>query len=270
MKTLRIAAAQIEADYFNKKKNQQKVLSLVQSALEKHVELILFPEGINLGYFIMDQSRSVSEKSALAHKMADTLTSEWVEELKKMALRGIHVGCGLFLRTERGELFNTLLLITPEGKIHAYNKTHLFHVKDIKEQDFISKGDELPVIKMDSFNVGLSICYDLNFPEVFRSLALKGAEIILLSAAWPKIAGRVWDLLLPARAVENQVYMVACNQTGNEYYGHSKIIDYTGKIVAELTDEEDVITAEIDIDKLRKWKSIVTYFYDRRPEIYKI
>jgi predicted amidohydrolase len=108
----------------------------------------------------------------------------------------------------------------------------------------------------------------LNFPEVFRTLALKGAQIILISSAWPKAGGNVWDALLPARALENQVYVMASNQTGGEYYGHSKITDYTGRVLVEMGAEEGLAAAEIDLQKQEKWKKIVTYFDDRRPELY--
>jgi len=264
----KVAVAQISAEYFKKEENQRKVLSMAEDALNEGVQLILFPEGVNLGYFVMDQSRSVEETVALAQPMADTLTSQWIEDLRALAKKGIYIGCGSFINTAENGLVNALLFFSPAGEICTYYKTHLFHVKDTKEEDFVAKGDALSVFHLESFSVGLSICYDLNFPEVFRTLALKGAQIILISSAWPKMGGSVWDTLLPARALENQVCVIASNQTGGEYYGHGKIVDWTGKVLVNMGEEEGFMVAEIDLKKQEKWKGIVTYFKDRRPELY--
>ena len=102
----------------------------------------------------------------------------------------------------------------------------------------------MSVFDVGPFKAGLSICYDLNFPEVFRALALKGAQVILISAAWPTVGGSVWDALLPARSIENQTYVIASNQTGGGYYGHSKITDFTGRVLTAMGDEEGCVIAE--------------------------
>lgn len=267
---VKAAIAQIAAEYFRKEDNQRKVLRMVEDAIGKGVQLILFPEGINLGYFILDPGRSARELSALALTMADTLASAWIEDLRALAQKGISIGCGSFLRTAEGRLVNALLFFSPSGETHIYHKTHLFHTKDAREEDYITRGDRLPVFHAGEFRVGLSICYDLNFPEVFRTLALKGADMVLISAAWPDMAGDVWDTLLPARAVENQVCVIASDQTGGAYYGSSRIIDCTGKVCACMRREEGFVTAEIDLGKQEKWRKIVTYFNDRRPELYSL
>ena len=266
----KVAVAQMRAPYFAVEENRQKVLSMAGDALAQGVNLILFPEGANLGYFVLDLTRGVKETLALAQDMADTLASPWIAELRNLAKRGIFIGCGSFVKTGGDKLANGLLLFTPAGDMYAYHKTHLFHTKDAREGDFVAEGEELSVFDLGPFSVGLSICYDLNFPEVFRTLALKGAQIVLISAAWPKVGGGVWDSLLPARAIENQVYVIASNQTGGDYYGHSKIADFTGRVLAGMGEEEGVVTAEIDLEKQEKWKKIVTYFPDRRPGLYSI
>ena len=267
---MRAAIAQVKASYFAKKENEEKVLSLTEKALEEKVDLLLFPEGVNLGYFILDQTKAKEETLSLALEMAPALSSPWVEELKREAQKGIYLACGNFLKIEGGRLANALLLISPKGEIFTCYKTHLYHLKEVREEDFVIKGSELRVVDTDLAKIGLSICYDLNFPEVIRTLSLKGAQIILLSAAWPKMAGVTWDILLPARALENQVYLLACDQTGGEYYGHSKIIDYSGDILAKCEEEEGLITAEIDLAKQEKWRKMVTLFEDRRPELYRL
>ena len=266
---MRVAIAQVKVPYFAKEENEEKVLSLTEKAIRQKVDLLLFPEGANLGYFVLDQSKNRDEALSLALEMASFISCPWVEELKRKARRGIHIACGGFFKIEGGKLVNALLLISPKGETSTYYKTHLYHLKEIREEDFVIKGNELKVVDTDLDKIGLSICYDLNFPEVARTLALNGAQIILLAAAWPKMAGATWDILLPARALENEVFILASGQIGEEYYGHSKIIDYEGNILTEFEEEEGLKVAEIDLARQEKWRRIVTLFEDRRPELYR-
>jgi len=267
---VRVAIAQVKASYFAKEENEEKILSLTEKAVQQKVDLLLFPEAVNLGYFILDQTRNKDEAFSLALELAPDFSSPWVEELKRKARRGIHMACGGLFKIEENKLVNALLLFSPKGEISAYYKTHLYHLKEIREEDFVIKGNELKVVDTDLGKIGLSLCYDLNFPEVIRALALNGAQIILLAAAWPKMAGATWDILLPARALENEVYLLASGQAGGEYYGRSKIIDYEGNILAEFEEEEGLKIAEIDLARQEKWRKIVTLFEDRRPELYRL
>jgi len=267
---VKVAVAQVEAPYFAKRENEEKILSLTEEAIQQKVDLLLFPEGVNLGYFILDQTKNKDEALSFALELASDFSSPWVEELKRKAREGIHIACGGFFKIEGNKLVNALLLVSPKGELATYYKTHPYHLKEVREEDFIIKGSELKVVDTDLGKIGLSICYDLNFPEVTRILALNGAQIILLPAAWPKIAGATWDILLPARALENEVYLLASAQTGEEYYGHSKIIDYTGNILTEFEEEEGLKLAEIDLARQEKWRKTVTLFEDRRPELYRL
>lgn len=267
---MRVAIAQVKAPCFAKEENEEKILSLTEKAIQQKVDLLLFPEGVNLGYFILDQTRNKDEAFSLALEMAPPLSSPWVEELKRKARREIHIACGGFFKIGGNKLVNALLLFSPKGEFSTYYKTHLYHLKEIREEDFVVKGSELKVVDTDLGKIGLSLCYDLNFPEVIRVLALNGAQIILLAAAWPKMAGTTWDILLPARALENEVYLLASGQTGEKYYGHSKIIDYEGNILAEFEEEEGLKIVEIDLTREEKWRKMVTFLEDRRPELYRL
>ena len=267
---MRVAIAQVKASYFAKEENEEKILSLAEEAIEQKVDLLLFPEGVNLGYFILDQTKNKDEALSLALELAPDFSSPWVDELKRKAAKGIHIACGGFFKIEGNQLVNALLLVSPRGELATYYKTHLYHLKETREEDFVVKGNELKIVDTDLGKIGLSICYDLNFPEVTRILALNGAQIILLPAAWPKMAGATWDILLPARALENEVYLLASGQAGEEYYGHSKIVDYEGNILAEFEEEEGLKVAEIDLARQEKWRKIVTFLEDRRPELYRV
>jgi len=265
---LKVGIAQLETFYFEKERNEEKILSFIGKAREEGVDLVLFPEGANLGYIVLDKTRSRDQISDLALEMAPSLASSWIDRLKEEAGKGIHIACGHFLKADDTTLVNSLVLVSPDRRVTTYDKTHLYHDKTTKEADFVRMGNELVVADTALGEIGLAICYDLNFPEVMRKLTLNGAQIILISAAWPEIAGGSWDILLPARAFENEVYLMACDQAGKGYYGHSKILDYMGNVRTQFDKEEGLKTVEIDLEKQKKWRKIITFFEDRRPELY--
>jgi len=265
---MKLGIVQLETTYFEKDKNEAKILSFIGKAREEDVNLVLFPEGANLGYIILDETRDRDQILDLALKMAPSLKSSWIDKLKEESRKGIHIACGHFLKANDTTLVNSLVLICPDGRVTTYEKTHLYHEKTIKETDFVQMGNELVVADTALGKIGLAICYDLNFPEVMRKLTLNGAQIILICAAWPEMGGNAWDMLLPARAFENEVYLMACNQAGKGYYGHSKILDYMGNVRTQFDKEERLKISEIDLEKQKKWRKIITFFEDRRPELY--
>ena len=118
---MRVAIAQVSVSYFAKEENEEKILSFVEKAAEEEVDLLLFPEAVNLGYFVLDQTRNRDEALSLALKMAPTLSSPWVEELKRKARKGFHIACGGFFRHDGNRLVNVLLLISPKGEIYLFS-----------------------------------------------------------------------------------------------------------------------------------------------------
>jgi deaminated glutathione amidase len=160
--------------------------------------------------------------------------------------------------------YNTSLLFSPDGRVLAkYRKIHLFDVDlkegvSIRESDTRARGDAVVVAETDLCAMGLSICYDLRFPELYRKMAAQGAQLIFVPSAFTAYTGKAhWEPLLRARAIENQAYVVAPAQFGQhsksfETYGHSMIVDPWGKIVAELPDGPGVVMAEIDLDYIAR------------------
>ena len=160
--------------------------------------------------------------------------------------------------------YNTSLLFGPQGNVLAsYRKIHLFDV-DLdggvvaRESDTREFGDTVVVAETELGPMGLTVCYDLRFPELYRALATKGAQLVFVPSAFTAYTGKAhWEPLLRARAIENQVYVIAPDQFGKsaksfETHGHSMTIDPWGKIVAELADGPGIVTAEIDLDYLAK------------------
>jgi len=172
--------------------------------------------------------------------------------------------------------YNTSLLFDPDGKLLAsYRKIHLFDVDlangvSLRESDTRAHGDAVVVGAGELCSMGLSVCYDLRFPELYRGLAKKGAELIFVPAAFTAFTGAAhWESLLRARAIENQAYVIAPGQFGQsahsfQTHGHSMIVDPWGRILAELPDGPGLITAEIDLEYLAKVRAELPALAHRR------
>lgn len=177
---------------------------------------------------------------------------------------GIYLLAGSILEQIRDsqKAYNTSLLFAPSGQsLASYRKIHLFDVDlangvSLRESATREHGASVTVAKTDLGNMGLSICYDLRFPELYRGLAAQGADVIFVPSAFTAFTGQAhWEPLLRARAIENQAYVIAPDQFGKspksfETHGHSMILDPWGKVIAELPDGPGVIAAEIDLDYL--------------------
>jgi predicted amidohydrolase len=162
-------------------------------------------------------------------------------------------------------------MLDPSGmQIAAYRKIHLFSLMD--EEKHFAPGQNTCLIKIYGLTVGLMTCYDIRFPELSRSLVLKGAEFLLICAQWPKPRTVHWQTLLKARAIENQCYVAACNRIGkgveNHYPGHSAIYDPWGKPVLTAPPRQGAFSATIELAKIEQTRAAIACFNDRRPEIY--
>ena len=173
--------------------------------------------------------------------------------------------------------YNTSVLIDPEGEIAAtYRKIHLFDVTVEagpvdRESDRVSPGDRAVVASVDGIRVGLTICYDLRFPELYRALALAGAEVLTVPANFTERTGRDhWEVLLRARAIENGAYVLAPSQVGGPpgqpAFGRSMVVDPWGTVVAQAPDRVGIVTAELDLGRVRSIRHQIPSLANRRPE----
>ena len=183
-------------------------------------------------------------------------------------------------RQGRTKLSNTCLVFGPGGDVVAtYRKIHMFDVEVgghvYRESEAEEPGDATLVCEAEGWRVGLSVCYDLRFPELYRILALEGAELVTVPAAFTLFTGKDhWELLLRARAVENQCYVAAANEWGTHEggkasYGRSMIVDPWGVVLAQAADEDTVIAAEIDRMRLRRIRETLPSLDHRRPAAYR-
>ena len=199
----------------------------------------------------------------------------------KARTQGIFIVCGsIFEKVEENKVHNTSVIVGRSGEILArYAKVHLFDV-DIqdkiryKESENVVAGQGIVTANMGDVKTGLSICYDLRFCELYRSLALNGAKIIFIPSAFTSTTGEYhWEPLVIARAIENQVFVVAANQIGTSpnnitCYGKSMIVDPWGRVLAKAKESESVITAEVDLNLLGEVRAEIPLFEHRRTDLY--
>jgi len=265
------AAIQIDAKN-NKKENLAKLDHFVDVAKGRGAKLVSMPEEAN---FIGDDKENLENAEAIPGPTTDFFC-------KKAKQHGIWLHCGSLLETttDKNKLYNSTVFINPKGEIiSVYRKIHLFDV-EVKngvshvESRIKKAGDEIVVVDTDLARIGLSICYDIRFPELYRIMALKGAEIVFVPAAFALFTGKDhWEVLLRARAIENQCYVIAPCQIGIkpsfQTYARSLIVDPWGTVIAKATDKECVVLAEIDLEYLHKVRTELPSLKNRKPETYK-
>ena len=254
-----ISAIQITSDDDAKAATVDKMLGFLDVAGRRGSELVVLPEvWTGLGY---------STEEAYVD-LAEPIPGPTTELLSDKAKQyGMYI-VGSMYEKVGNQYYNSSPLIGPAGGIVGkYWKTHLFDAPDrhdiqggIRESDHVVAGTELPVFATDAAKLGVSVCSDLRFPEVYRELALKGAEVIVCASAFLSPRFDHWEFFLRARATENQCWVVASGQYGVEprsgiaFVGRSMVIDPWGTVVATASDEEGVITTEIDLNFAMKLK----------------
>lgn len=261
---MKVAAAQISCALGDFDANLRKIRDFASRAKKSGANLVVFPEMSDTGY-----SMPVIQKHARPWKNGA------VNELQKIARENsITIVAGLSER-EGDSIFNSQVLVDSKGEVLAkYRKTHLVTAAPLDERVCFSPGNEFVTSKLGDFNVGLSICYDLRFPEMSRALVVKhGANVIVNSSAWPVVRAEHLRILAVARAVENQSYFIVANRIGTDdgvtLCGGSLIVDPGGKILAVgAPDREELIEAEISDDVIDEVRNRVPAFAHRRPELY--
>jgi predicted amidohydrolase len=237
---MRAAAVQLNSNE-NKERNLASADELTRAAAADGAQLVVLPEKFNL--------LGTHEHYAEGAETLDGPTISWARQTAGELGIDLVAGSIVERREGREKFSNTSVHISPDGDIQAvYRKIHMFDVVvgDIEYKESASEepGDEIVLSELgDGEPVGLTVCYDLRFPELFRILAIKGATVITLPAAFTKITGEAhWEILIRARAIENQVFMVAAGQVGmhpenKESYGNSMIVDPWGDVLARVTDD---------------------------------
>ncbi|HSH39876.1 MAG TPA: nitrilase-related carbon-nitrogen hydrolase [Chthoniobacterales bacterium] len=262
---MKVAVAQITCALGDVSANVRKLSGYCSRAKDAGADLIVFPEMVDTGY-----SMPVIGASALPWSEGA------VPELREIAKRlSLGIICGVSER-DGDRIYNAQVFVNASGAIAAkYRKTHLFTPAPIEEDKCFTCGDELGACEFDDLRLGLSICYDLRFPEVYRRLAVEEhANVLVISSAWPFPRVEHLRILATARAIENQSYVVLANRVGMDagttFCGTSAIIDPYGVVIAAASsDREEFIFGDISADVLQSVRGRMPVFEHRRPQLYR-
>jgi omega-amidase len=262
---MKIAAAQISCVLGDFAANLRRIRDFAALAKNSGAELVVFPEMVDTGY-------SMPAIQKHARRWGEGAVPE-LQQIAKETSIGIVAGIS---DRDGASIFNAQVLVNAEGEIVAkYRKTHLVTAAPLDERICLSSGSEFVSCKINNFDVGLSICYDLRFPEMCRTLALEHrVNLIVNSSAWPFVRVEHLRILALARAIENQTYLIIANRVGTDdgvtFCGSSVIIDPYGAILAAASaDREELIQAEISPEVIADVRNRIAVFAHRRPELYK-
>ena len=254
MRPLKIASIQMSLKEGDVKGNSEKAWSLLEDAGRSGAGLAVLPEMWWTGFSYRklathapETPRSLDEAGRIAARYGMTVIGGWPEE-------------------EKGNLYNAAYVIGPDGTVlGSYRKVHLF--APMKEEVFLSRGDKPFTVDTTFGKVGVVLCYDLRFPEFVRSLALAGAEIVVAPSQWPEARVDHYRILLQARAIENQIFVVGSNRTGRGgkvvFGGASAIVGPRGEVLARCGREEGAALADVDLNAVSEVRGEICYLDDR-------
>jgi deaminated glutathione amidase len=269
---LRAAAVQLNSRD-EKERNLETAERLVREAAADGARLIALPEKWNL----LGAAEALLAGAEELDGPTLSAARSWAREL------GIHLVAGSIAERSAGEekLFNTSVLIGPDGSdLAVYRKIHMFDVEvggvSYRESEHERGGGEIVTATIaDGVGLGLSVCYDLRFPELYRILAVRGSRVITVPSAFTFPTGRAhWEVLLRARAIEDQAFLIAPNQVGEapphyRSWGHSAIVDPWGALLAVAPDEECFVAAELDFGAQDEVREKLPSLANRRPDAYR-
>lgn len=251
-KKVKILAVQMGSEIANIDANIKKAESLLREGLSTgDADFAILPEVWTSGWDCESFSGC-----------AESLDSGKSVQMLKSVAKDFRVNIlgGSFIEKRGEKLYNTCPVINRNGEVVCtYEKNHLFSYYGCAEGNYITRGDNPVMVELDGVKLGLTICYDIRFPEIYRAYRKAGADILVNMAAWGANKKIPWDSMTTSRAVENQTYMVALTQTGelkdgDKNLGHSMILDYKGEILSEINVLEGCFSAVCDLDEMYEFR----------------
>ena len=258
---MKVACIQMDVEYGKPENNMLQIEKKIREAAMLGGEIIVLPEMWNTAYALEELDLLADVDGNKTKELLSNLASEL----------DVHI-VGGSVSTKRGEdYYNTMYVIDNKGKvISQYDKAHLFNL--MNEHLFLQAGNEKNLFSIEDIPMAGVICYDLRFPEWFRTHALAGAKVIFVPAQWPSKRVDHWRILLQARAIENQCYIVAVNRVGkdpdNEFTGHSMVVSPWGEILWTAVDKEEIGIIDLDMSVTEDVRKRMSVFQDRREELY--
>jgi predicted amidohydrolase len=263
---IKLALCQISSVRENKTENLQKIEKVTLEAKRQGADLAIFPEMCLTGYVLLDQ----------VYGLAETIPGPTTEKVTSLAKKtGMHIIFGMPELSEKTQatVYNTAVFVGPKGLIGKYRKMYLPTHSVFEEKRYFRSGYEPAAFQTSLGNIGLTICYDVFFPEVFRLTRLQGAQLIVCISASPAVRRNYFEILTSARALENTAFLAYVNLAGIEdglqFWGGSRLVCPTGDVVAKAKyDEEDFIICEVDFNDLRVAETFIPTLRDLRPELF--
>lgn len=261
---MKVACIQMDMAFAKPEENFVKAVELVREAASNGTDVAVLPETWNVGFFPHEGLEELADKDGCqVRKVFGALA----RELK------INIVAGSVANRRADGIYNTCYVFNREGECVAeYDKTHLF--SPMGEDDFFRKGDHVSTFTLDGIKCGVIICYDVRFPELTRTMSVKGLDVLLMVSQWPLVRVAHLDALTKARAIENQMFVVCCNSAGKApgtvYGGNSSVNDPWGVTIAHAGENAETIYATLDPSILDGIRKSINVFADRRPDIYKV
>jgi predicted amidohydrolase len=263
---LRLALCQMSCKREDKAINLKRIEQLSIEAKNQGADLAIFPEMCLTGYVILDQVYQLAEE-------IPGPSTRQIEELTKKT--GMHIIFGMPELSEKAQavIYNTAVIVGPKGLIGKYRKMYLPTHSVFEEKRYFRPGYEPSSFQTKLGNIGLTICYDIFFPEVFRLSRLKGAQLIVCISASPAVRKSYFETLTLARALENTCYLAYVNlagiQDGLQFWGGSRVVSPTGDIIAQSKyDVDDFTICDVCLSELRTAEAFIPTLRDLRPELF--
>lgn len=263
---MKVAVVQFKAST-NKETNLKKIINYIANAAKNKASLVAFPE------FMMFYTNSLQTPNQLAN-LAETIKGNFVCTIAKAAKENSIQVVGTFYEKseKKDRVYDTSFIINNSGKvISSYRKIHLYDALGFKESDKMAPGTNIAKpVKTTVGKIGMMICYDLRFPEMSRSLAASGSEILVAPSAWVKgnMKEDHWITINKTRAIENGCYVIAPDQVGNIYCGRSIAVDPFGKVLLDMRKKQGIGYVNIELKKIKEIRKALPLLKNRRTDIY--
>jgi len=257
------ALLQMNVAFGQPEENRATVQRMVDQLAEsgEQTDIVMLPELWDTGYDL-ERLPEIADENG---EQAKAILQETARRLHSFVIGGS------IAERIGDQVYNTTYVFDRKGAlIGRYSKVHLFRL--MEEEKYLAAGEQPGLYQLDGQQTGSVICYDIRFPEWIRAYALQGTKVMFVCAQWPHPRLNHWRQLLIARAIENQMYVVACNRVGeggnSRFCGHSLVVDPWGEVVAEGMEQPEIIRAEIDLTRVDEVRSRIPVFADRRTNLY--
>ncbi len=263
---MKAAVVQFKAST-KKEDNLKKIISYISKAALRNATLCAFPE------FMMFYTNS-SQTARQLSDLAETINGNFVTTIAKAAKANHIQVIGSFYEKSRKKdrVYDTCFVIDKSGKvISTYRKIHLYDALGFRESDKMAPGSKIAKpVKTSLGKIGMMICYDLRFPEMARSLAVAGSEVLVVPSAWVKgsMKEEHWITINKTRAIENGCYVIAPDQVGNIYCGKSLVVDPYGRVLLDMKKKQGISFVNIDLNNVKQTRKVLPLLKNRRTDVY--